>query len=275
MIKKILLTSLSLGIAYISLTSKVSGPANALSANLTKTSCGGSGCHAAGSPSITTGIAITPEGSGLPISNGRYTPNTTYTVVLTGFNTSSSTLSKFGFQIAATKSDGTQAGTLSAAPTGTAIRTVSGISILEHSLALNQGTLPGSYSVTFKWKAPAAGAGAISFNYVVMGVNADNTKDFDIPSPSRATVFNETPASINENINNIASTVYPNPCSNVLNIETASSTQFMATVYDIAGRQVIAPSQQNSIDVSALTNGLYMLRLQSEEGQQTVNFIKQ
>jgi hypothetical protein len=61
----------------------------------------------------------------------------------------------------------------------------------------------------------------------------------------------------------------------MLNIETASATQFMATVYDIAGRQVIAPIQQNSIDVSALTNGLYMLRLNTKEGQQIVSFIKQ
>jgi hypothetical protein len=37
----------------------------------------------------------------------------------------------------------------------------------------------------------------------------------------------------------------------------------------------MAQSQQNSIDVSTLSNGLYMLRLQSEEGQQTVSFIKQ
>jgi hypothetical protein len=61
----------------------------------------------------------------------------------------------------------------------------------------------------------------------------------------------------------------------MLNLETATNTKFIASVYDVAGRQVIAPSQQNSIDVSALTNGLYMLRLQSEEGQQTVGFIKQ
>jgi hypothetical protein len=81
--------------------------------------------------------------------------------------------------------------------------------------------------------------------------------------------------SINEKINNIASKIYPNPCSNVLNIETASSTKFMATVYDVAGRQVMAPSHQNSIDVSTLSNGLYMLHLQSEEEQQTVGFIKQ
>jgi hypothetical protein len=49
----------------------------------------------------------------------------------------------------------------------------------------------------------------------------------------------------------------------------------MATVYDVAGRQVMAPGHQNSIDVSTLSNGLYILRLQSEEGQQTVSFIKQ
>lgn len=273
--KKILLFSATLGMIYLVTSSKVSGPANALSANLTKTSCGGSGCHAAGSASITTGIVITPDGSGSPITNGKYTPNTNYTVVLSGFNTSSSTLSKFGFQIAATKSDGTQAGTLSAAPTGTAIKTLSGISILEHSMALNQGTLPGSYSVTFKWKAPAAGAGAVSFDYIMMGVNGNNLTTGDIPSPSRVTTFNETPASINEKINNIASKVYPNPCSNVLNIETATNAKFMATVYDVTGRQVIAPSHQSSIDVSSLTNGLYMLRLNTEEGQQTVSFIKQ
>lgn len=273
--KKILLFSATLGMIYLVTSSKVSGPASAIPANLTKTSCGGGGCHAAGNALLTTGIVITPEGSGIPVSNGKYTPNATYNVVLSGFNSTGTALSKFGFQIAATKSDGTQAGTLSAAPTGTAIRTVSSISILEHTMALNQGTLPGTYSITFKWKAPAAGAGAINFDYIMNGVNGNNLSSGDIPSPSRATIFNETPASINEKINNIASKVYPNPCNNVLNIETATSTKFMATVYDVAGRQVIAPSHQSSIDVSSLTNGLYMLRLNTEEGQQTVSFIKQ
>lgn len=282
--KKMLLFSAALGMIYLVTSSKVGGPATTSSANLTGSSgssgatCGGSGCHASGSGAITTGIVIRVVGAGLPVTNGKYEPGKKYDVTLTGANTlhPSPTLPKFGFQITATKSDGTKAGTVSTVvPTNTAIKTLGGLEIFEHKAALNQGTLPGSYSVTYQWTAPPVGSGNVTFYYIINGVNGTGTSAGDQPSIGRTTIFTEQSTSINEVKNNIASRIYPNPCSNVLNIEAANNSHFMTSVYDLTGRQVIAPSHQNSVDVSALSAGVYVLRLNTEDGQQVSTFVKQ
>jgi hypothetical protein len=285
MTKKMLLLSATLGMAYLGFTGFSSGPgAGSGGLNLTGSpgstgsSCGGSGCHASGSGAITTGVAIRKVGAGLPVTDGKYEPGASYDVTLTGANTlhPTPTLPKFGFQITATKADGTKAGTVGTPlPTSTARRTIGGLEIVEHTAALNQGTLPGSYLVTFRWTAPPVGSGNVTFSYIVNGVNGTSTASGDQPSISRTTVFSEQTASINELNASIANKVFPNPCSIVLNIDAPSNTKYVASVHDLVGRQILAPSHSNQIDVSTLNTGVYVLRLVGEEGQQSITFVKQ
>lgn len=279
--KKILLFSATLGIAYLGITGYKTGPGGA-SLNLTGSSgsgasCGGSGCHSASSGktiALTGGpIFLKVKSTSVPVTNGKYIGGTTYVVTFSGTN--STPLPKFGFQIACVKSDKTSAGTLTATATNTVKRTLGGVQIIEHTAALPQGSLPGTYNVSFDWTAPAAGTGAVTFAGIFNAVNGTGDQSGDEPSNGLTQVFNEQPASIGEIKNEIASKIYPNPCTNVLNIEAAGSAKFMATVYDLAGRVVIAPAHQSNIDVSALTSGVYLLRLNTEDGQQTATFVKQ
>jgi hypothetical protein len=275
--KKILLFTATLGFAYLGITSYKAGPANSgvnrSGAGGTTASCGGSGCHAASSAKTTGTFALRVKSTGALVTNNKYFGGVAYTVTLGGTNTS--LLTKFGFQIAATKADNTNAGNLVATATNTAVRTVTSIKIGEHTAALPAGTLPGVYTVTFDWTAPPVGSGPVTFYGIINAVNGTGDASGDEPSNPLTQVFNETTASINENASNIANKIFPNPCSNVLNIEANTSSKLMTTIFDLAGRQMIAPSHQTSIDVSALVPGVYVLRINTEEGQQTSTFVKQ
>lgn len=282
--KKILLFSATLGIAYLGFTSYSAGPfageGNITGSGTKAASCSGGSCHS-GSTGKTKSLFASPgvafslkvKSSGLAEAAGVYMPGTTYVVTFSVVN--EDIKPKYGFQASCVKTTGkTKAGTLVATMANTTKKTeTSGVELIEHTTALTGST--GQYIITFEWTAPATGTGDVTFYGIVNAVNGTGTTAGDDPSGELKATFKDKTTSINEKINNIASKVYPNPCSNVLNIETASTAKFMATVYDVAGRQVIAPSHHSSIDVSSLTNGLYMLRLNTEEGQQTVSFIKQ
>jgi hypothetical protein len=282
--KRILLFSLTLGMIYTISSSRTGGVATILGSNLTGSmgspgaSCGGSGCHAAGVASTTATLVIQAVGASAPVLNGKYEAGKTYNVTLSGTNTLYPTpsLTKFGFQVTATKDDGTKAGTIvTPLPTNTATKTVAGREIFEQTAALSQGTIPNTYSVTYKWTAPPTGSGKVTFYYILNAVNGNGSENGDLPSTGKTSIFNEAGTSINEVNNNIASKIFPNPCSNILNIEAASNAKYVATVYDLAGRQVLAASHQNTIDVSSLSAGVYLLRLNTEGAQQTTTFIKQ
>lgn len=72
--------------------------------------------------------------------------------------------------------------------------------------------------------------------------------------------------------------VYPNPASDVLNVELEENRITLLEVYDITGKQVL--SQQNklnrvSIDISGFPSGIYQLKIQSDNGSISRKFVKQ
>ena len=65
--------------------------------------------------------------------------------------------------------------------------------------------------------------------------------------------------------------IYPNPTSDILSIQSNAPVQF--EIYDLQGRLLIS-DQGNSVDVSALSNGQYLIMINSEQGSSTQSFIK-
>jgi xyloglucan-specific exo-beta-1,4-glucanase len=64
-----------------------------------------------------------------------------------------------------------------------------------------------------------------------------------------------------------AISIYPNPASTIVNIQLDPKLQIAsAAIYDIAGKQVLE-STQTSIDVSALSLGTYVIRVNTVDGQ--------
>ncbi len=69
--------------------------------------------------------------------------------------------------------------------------------------------------------------------------------------------------------------VFPNPTSNLLHFQSSDRGSYF--FLDIQGREIssgMAQSGKNSVDVSHLPSGIYLLQLQSDKGISTARFIK-
>ncbi|KQB42260.1 Internalin-related protein [Flavobacterium aquidurense] len=73
-------------------------------------------------------------------------------------------------------------------------------------------------------------------------------------------------------------TLYPNPSSDILNINATKDIEIKSlTIYDILGQVVIAvPNAQtvSNIDVSKLKTGNYFIKIKSDKGSSSIKFIK-
>lgn len=72
--------------------------------------------------------------------------------------------------------------------------------------------------------------------------------------------------------NTIEANVYPNPASDILNIQTAESIRNV-TAYNIAGQKVLQANTQ-TLNVSALKAGVYILKVETLKGLATLKFVK-
>lgn len=83
-------------------------------------------------------------------------------------------------------------------------------------------------------------------------------------------------ASIDENILSADFRIFPNPTQGVLNFETADSMSLdKVEIYDAIGKRVFSSAvYNNSIDISALTSGVYFVKAFSGERQITKKIVK-
>lgn len=275
MFKKVLLFTLTLGIAYTTFTSSSGGYAasgnNRTGAAGSSASCGT--CHGSSTANTACSLVVVDKAAPtVPVT--KYTPLKTYTVTLAGTNTAG--LAKFGFQVACTNGSSVSTGTITAtSTTNTAVRTVSGIKIIEHTTAI-PGVVAGVYSISFDWVAPAKGTGNATFYGILNAVNGNGGDDAgDDPSFGITKVLTEEVSSaINEQNTNLMSKIYPNPATNVLNIEGLNG-EYAISVSDLVGRVLLNTQSQSSIDVSSLAPGIYNLRIVKGSEQQTSTFVKQ
>ena len=77
---------------------------------------------------------------------------------------------------------------------------------------------------------------------------------------------------VNDNEFNADFSIYPNPVSDVLNV-SASTTVNSLGLYDLKGK-LITTSKNTFIDTSLLTNGIYILKIETEKGIENRKIIK-
>lgn len=212
-------------------------------------------CHTGGSSGFT--VAITTD-----IPNGGYETNTQYDVTVT----STSSTNTNGFQLTAEKTtDDSKVGTFAA---GTGSR-VSGTRVT-HS-----GT--GQKTWSFKWTSPATDVGNVKFYAATVSANGDgangggdkaaltSTSDFSVLGLAKE--------------NQLDFTAYPNPVSDYLNIQLPTGTKnAKVTLFDISGkliRNAIISVQNTKINISELSTGVYILKLNSDGKIGSRQFIKE
>ncbi|HET6225313.1 MAG TPA: T9SS type A sorting domain-containing protein [Bacteroidia bacterium] len=164
----------------------------------------GQGCHTS---ATTTTINIELDSAGVPVT--RYVGGKSYTVKLTGKNTSTTSLPEFGFQIgcivgSTAVTTPTNAGSwIAPFPTNTKyVAPKSGkfvVGVVEQTAAIAATSGTGgngtTYVQTFNWTAPAAGTGTISFWAVINAVNGNNNDTGDKYNTGHVTITELTPVS--------------------------------------------------------------------------------
>lgn len=228
----------------------------------------GRGCHTA---ATTTTVTLELDSAG--VSTTRYVGGMTYKVRLTGKNTSTTSLPKFGFQIgsivgAVATTTPVNAGTWTAPfPTNTkyvapkAGKFVVGIVEQTAPITATSGTGGNgtTYVQTFNWTAPVAGTGTISFWAVINAVNGTGGDSGD--------KYNTNHLSITELLPSTTLTV----TSSTVNIKCNGSKTGSATATATGGTSPYTYSWnstpvQTTATATALGAGSYTVTVKDSKG---------
>ncbi len=317
--KRILLFTAVAGIGYLMFSSHSAGPAahqydcsgadvNTASGNPAGCSSGG-GCH---SSAATAGIGVVIEldsagvvASSTASGTGHYKPGFTYQVKITGTNTTSSSLPKWGFQVAATKgatasstaSTSINAGTLQSTglPAGLSYWNAPGSSstfyanVVGHNMRLSPASGTGgtgtTYIDSFTWTAPVSGTGIVSVFGALNAVNNNGGADNGDLWNTAQLVLNEitAPSAVASITGNISVTAYPNPVNNELNlqIDNALPGAYSYQVFDVMGRnmgggsiEMNAASNKATINTSNWAYGTYNVVIEKDGVRQVTRVVK-
>jgi Secretion system C-terminal sorting domain len=114
-----------------------------------------------------------------------------------------------------------------------------------------------SIGVAFGENSPALVAGNNIFT-----LRFDCVTGVQCNPPLQVTVFGVSLMATNEFNTNNSFKIYPNPATDVLNIETDNELK-SAEIYSLLGQKVLT-SNSKQINVSSLAKGIYMVRIENE-----------
>lgn len=196
-------------------------------------------------PTINTNIPVTG-----------YVLGQTYTINLT---TSSTGASGWGFELTAEKAGGTKVGVYNmTGATGSPKIITSGGSVTHSNDTFS--------SWSFNWTAPSADEGDITFYAAVLAANGSGTGGDQVMTTSKT--IPASTLSIDEK-NSLTFDIFPNPAKDFLNIKLPNEIlEGKVEVFDFSGKSVINTKVDRfdyKININALSTGMYIIRLTSEE----------
>jgi hypothetical protein len=257
----------------------------------------GGTCH---STSATAGITVTIELDSAGVSVNQYHGGGSYTVKLTGTNTTNATLPLSGFELATVKAAGAgtgsavQAGNWGTLPTGVQSSVSNnGLLIAEHQVQLGPTTGTGATGSTYvrniPWTAPAAGTGSVVLYGVVNAVNGDGTGNAADKWNSANKTIAEAggPNGINDLSDKLSGfNAYPTLMSGNVTVafdlkETAAVSAQLISMQGqlvktlMSDESLSAGNINRSYDVNGISAGIYFVKLQIGNSSVVTKVVKQ
>lgn len=216
--------------------------------------CGNSGCHASGAFDPTMELSLTDlDGNSIE----RYLPGAEYLVNVTINSSSTVPPSGYGFQMVCLDDQQNPINNFTDLPEGVREFANTGRQYVVQSMRLPTNT------VAIPWTAPDAGS--VTFYSGGNAVNGNGGPGGDGATSTSAT-FEQGSTSTKDIQNSILKT-YPNPVTNVLNIEGETSDVYQ--LLDTRG-QLLIEQKAHQMDVSALDAGVYLLMATTANGETRV-----
>ena len=221
------------------------------------------GCHA-GTPQNVGGWIRSD------IPEGGYVPGETYTITAKGMHEG---VAKFGFELTAENAAGAKKGTFAVTDV-VKTQLLGGGSSVTHT---SGGNMPAGDSINWSmdWTAPDSGSGQVRFYSATNAANGNGGNSGDVIYLTMLSVEEDITISVAEHGLQHQISMYPNPASNVLNVQLPEGSDLL--LFDIQGREVERRSNvkiQETLDISQLQNGLYFVRVTHNGETHTSRLLK-
>ena len=144
---------------------------------------------------------------------------------------------------------------------GSTTRTyINGVLVVTYAVSLFTNTIDSGYKLSFG-KRGGENITGFSTNGLI-----DDLKIYNLALTNAQVtqLFNGTLSNSNFQTNNLTFSLYPNPATNlvIIDLETALKS---VELYSLLGQKVLT-SDKNQVDVSSLSKGMYMVRVEDVEG---------
>lgn len=224
--------------------------------------CGSVGCHFSGAFDPVARIEVIDQNDQLV---SKYVPGEQYTIRLNADVTGNP--AGYGFQIVSLKnSDNTGLMGFSDFPNN--VREV----IIGDRQYVEQSNRLGGIPIQFSWTAPETGTGNVDFYAVVNAVNGNGNTSGDGADTTNISLEEDLMSSTFEDLVSAQTKVWPNPAFDRINISSEEEIQSVRIINYLG--QVVYQSQNdpsNSIDVSSIETGIYILELGNGSGDKEIH----
>lgn len=260
-----------------------SPPAGSSGDPFTNATCVQSGCHGgsvgnASSTNLTLTIGTSTPTT--PLDNSfQYVGGTQYNI---GFLINAFT-GRYGFQFVALDANNNQAGTMTVTNQATTkINTSAGTGSRQYMGHLNASS---TKNWVFRWTAPAASTGPVSFYYSFATEDGDGNPGSNVVFKGNVTIAASSVGV--EDISNVASglRIFPNPVSNEvgLSFDLLEPNDVNIELYSIDGKMnkslhssaAVSGKFSEKFDISELPSGVYLLKLKVGNATTSTKIFKQ
>lgn len=114
-----------------------------------------------------------------------------------------------------------------------------------------------------------------SYEIIAGQTNEDIQASVELWNFFNAHTLCNTTVGIDEQTTQIKIKVYPNPATTILYLQFLQNENYKLDIKNYLGQTILTAINQNQIDISQLTNGIYLLTLQQGQKTMTTKFIKQ